>query len=569
MTCATDSEIKLHYAFTRRAVSLAFARVMSFQQHSAWVNFLFESLHREVPPGYSKANLSQVVSCDKAAWARLATLNISTREAADGSFPLGDALLALKGDPSIALYLAPLAKPVQSSSAAPSRPAPYHAAGPKQSAGKGKGKSSGKGKAPPMPQELRGKYHKTAANEPICFAFNTSAGCSHSTTVKAGDRCPKGLHVCAEPKCQQPHSLQQHRWLGGFARDLKGLQIEQLFMLEVFAGGAVLTSVAKQFGLGGMAIDKTRKQNARCTIYQLDLLQADDRELLEEWLSSPLLLWAHFAPVCGTASRAREIPRPELSMAPRPLRSMEYPMGLPDLGPIERKRVEIANELFRYTCQLFAFCVKRGVLATMENPRGSYLWMIPFLVELQRIYPLFATDFQACMYGSERDKWTRIVASFPEITQMDVTCDRKHKHLGWGFTTNAQGQKVWATSEESQYPRKLCIALVQVVLHVASAKGVLLRPNCIHDIVDHPLLSTKHSQFAAGVQPRGQRIPPLVPDFQQTVVFLAKEPSDIPCGLLGKLQQPLQLRTETQKASKFPSFHVFCVVHLLQTLQWG
>ena len=142
MTCATDSEIKLHYAFTRRAVSLAFARVMSFQQHSSWVNFLFESLRREVPPGYSKANLSQVVSCDKAAWARLATLNISTREAADGSFPLGDALLGLKGDPSIALYLAPLAKPVQSSSAAPSRPAPYHATGPKQNTGKGKGKAT-------------------------------------------------------------------------------------------------------------------------------------------------------------------------------------------------------------------------------------------------------------------------------------------------------------------------------------------------------------------------------------------------------------------------------------------
>ena len=339
--------------------------------------------------------------------------------------------------------------------------------------------------------------------------------------------------------------------------DWKGLHIEQLFMLEVFAGGAVLTSVAKQFGLGGMAIDKIRKQNARCTIYQLDLLQADDRELLEEWLSSPLLLWAHFAPVCGTASRAREIPRPELSMAPRPLRSMEHPLGLPDLGPNERKRVEIANELFRYTCQLFAFCVKRGVLATMENPRGSYLWVIPFLLELQRIYSLYATDFQACMYGSERDKWTRIVASFPEITQLDVACDRKHKHLGWGFTTDAQGRKVWATSEESQYPRKLCIALVQVILQVASAKGVPLRPNCIHDIVDHPLLSTKHSQLAAGVQPRGQRIPPLVPDFQQTAVFLAKEPSDIPCGLSGKLQQPLQLRTEAQQDVQVPKYSRF------------
>ena len=137
---------------------------------------------------------------------------------------------------------------------------------------------------------------------------------------------------------------------------------------------------------------------------------------------------------------------------------MEHPLGLPHLGPNERKRVEIANELFRYTCQLFAFCVKRGVLATMENPRGSYLWVIPFLLELQRIYSLYATDFQACMYGPERDKWTRIVASFPEITQLDVACDRKHKHLRWGFTTDAQGRKVWATSEESQYPRKLCIA---------------------------------------------------------------------------------------------------------------
>ena len=44
-------------------------------------------------------------------------------------------------------------------------------------------------------------------------------------------------------------------------------------MIEVFAGGAVLTSVAKQYGLGGIAVDKVRKQNARSTIYQLDLIQ--------------------------------------------------------------------------------------------------------------------------------------------------------------------------------------------------------------------------------------------------------------------------------------------------------
>ena len=332
-------------------------------------------------------------------------------------------------------------------------------------------------------------------------------------------------------------------------------------MIEVFAGGAVLTSVSKQFGLGGMAVDKVRKQNSRSTIYQLDLMQCTDRELLEEWLSSPLLLWVHFAPVCGTASRAREIPRPELAMAPRPLRSMEHPMGLPTLSPHEKQRVDIANELFRYTCELFAMCVQRGVMATMENPRGSYLWMIPCVLELMRIYPLFATDFQACMYGSSRDKWTRIVASFEEITQLDAACDRSHKHLGWGFTTDAQGHKIWATAEESQYPRKLCIALVQTILQVAQTTGVQLRPNCLHDISGHPLLTAKHSQLATGLQPRGNKVPPLVPDFQQTAVFYAAQPSDIPCSLLGKLPHDIQLRTEQQQLVNVPKHSRFLRAH--------
>ena len=29
--------------------------------------------------------------------------------------------------------------------------------------------------------------------------------------AKPGESCPKGLHVCAEPGCFKPHSLQEHR----------------------------------------------------------------------------------------------------------------------------------------------------------------------------------------------------------------------------------------------------------------------------------------------------------------------------------------------------------------------
>ena len=51
LVASTDSEIKVYYAFVRRALALTFARVMSFEQHGLWEAFLFESLHRDPPQG--------------------------------------------------------------------------------------------------------------------------------------------------------------------------------------------------------------------------------------------------------------------------------------------------------------------------------------------------------------------------------------------------------------------------------------------------------------------------------------------------------------------------------------
>ena len=120
----------------------------------------------------------------------------------------------------------------------------------------------------------------------------------------------------------------------------RGLHVEQAFMIEVFAGAAVLCSAAKQFGLKNtIAVDKVRKRNARSTIYQLDLLQERDKWRLEQWMLSGLLLWVHLAPECGTASRAPDIRRSE-----------DWPEGLPNLHPKDRERVDLANRLFSAAC---------------------------------------------------------------------------------------------------------------------------------------------------------------------------------------------------------------------------
>ncbi len=205
----TSTEMQLFYALSRRGLALQFAELMSYVDHQRWVNFLFQALHKEVPPGYCRPSLHQIVMCDKAAWTKIAENCVDVRRAADGTYPLVQLFGQVMNDPTVTLHLSPLAKP----------PPPIQPGGGKRTyedafstrdlAPKGKGKK-GKGKAPAMPKELIGKYHRTAAGDPICFAFNTQAGCNEAG-IKPGSRCSKGFHVCAEPKCQEAHSLQQHK----------------------------------------------------------------------------------------------------------------------------------------------------------------------------------------------------------------------------------------------------------------------------------------------------------------------------------------------------------------------
>lgn len=212
---ATDSEIKVHYAMVRRGLTMQFAKLMSYAQHALWETFLFEALHRDPPPGYGRPTLAQLLQCDRAAFSRLASTLSSVRQHEDGSYPLGLALLELRSDPIITLHLAPLPKTGQSSGPAAHQPGQWRSQPYGNQAASGKGKGGGsKGKAkgkpgPPVPQELRGKWHKTATGDPICFGYNCKSGCPEKG-VKPGARCSKCFHICAEPRCGAEHSLQQH-----------------------------------------------------------------------------------------------------------------------------------------------------------------------------------------------------------------------------------------------------------------------------------------------------------------------------------------------------------------------
>jgi hypothetical protein len=90
--------------------------------------------------------------------------------------------------------------------ASPSKPEAPNAKG----HGKGKGRkgSNKKGRGPNVPKGLINKSLQTDAGERLCWAFNLEKGCSDAPP---GGKCARGLHLCTEPGCQKPHSMQNHK----------------------------------------------------------------------------------------------------------------------------------------------------------------------------------------------------------------------------------------------------------------------------------------------------------------------------------------------------------------------
>ena len=74
-----------------------------------------------------------------------------------------------------------------------------------------------------------------------------------------------------------------------------GVHIAEVFMIEFFAGIAVLCSVAKQHGMvQSYGVDKIRSKSVRSSVVTIDLTQQASRDLAEFWLNSTLICWAHF-----------------------------------------------------------------------------------------------------------------------------------------------------------------------------------------------------------------------------------------------------------------------------------
>ena len=296
--------------------------------------------------------------------------------------------------------------------------------------------------------------------------------------------------------------------------------------VEVFSGSCRLSKACHSLDFRCTAIDKDPGRSENFPVYICDITNEEQflnlRTYLEKERSA--ILHAHFAPSCGTASRARERPIPGFKTAPKPLRSDAHPDGLPNLSESEHQRVSEANRSYAAMSQLIFVLVELGVSISIENPRNSLLWKTSFLKHLLGKLPTYhVCTFHHCMHGGKRDKDTAWYSFNPRDPQRDLfaslalKCNKQHQHAPWKPYVDASGKRIFPTADEAAYPHLLC-ERVAYILRTEAKKAGFIFPTDLHQQLDHTNVSAKRQLFTT--QPRGRRLRPLVSEFSGYVTVV-------------------------------------------------
>ncbi|CAE6961575.1 unnamed protein product [Symbiodinium sp. CCMP2592] len=286
-------------------------------------------------------------------------------------------------------------------------------------------------------------------------------------------------------------------------------------VFEVFAGKGLLSRALMQCGFAVHSFDQ-HHCDSHVPISQLDLATDSGQALFWDFLETQRPFAIHLGAPCGTSSKARGRPLYNGQPGPQPLRSSEFPLGLPSLKPgsVEATRVKLANRLYAFTYRILRYCLEHDIVVSLENPANSFLWEVLQAFEPQgvanRILPrLQSIIFDLCCHGGFRPKRTKLLATPGCFEPLRALCDGKHMHKPWGQVVEF-GSVRYATKDEAAYPALFASRFASCVERRALSLGLNLcrRP------------SPKDLSLAM-LGRQNKRHPPLVSEYQSVITMPA------------------------------------------------
>lgn len=316
--------------------------------------------------------------------------------------------------------------------------------------------------------------------------------------------------------------------------------------IEVCCGSAALTFALSKENFHAVGVDwEKNKDKPKGKCVQLDLTSKQGQEGLNELIKANNAEYVHMSPPCGTASLAREIRMKNrdgtpANFDPKPLRSQEFPDGLPMLSPEDKERVDKANEIYRFCAELAWKLTCKGIRWTIENPTGSLMWQTSWFCALAEKLGsnLSKTEGQMCMFGGARNKKTLLWHSkLLTLKSLQVMCDKSHQHMPWGILKGSK--RAFATAKERNYPDLWCLKLAREVAAQVPRKVQKAKPD-------------QSSRVLREVQPR-RGMQEIIPEFKEIQVLEKCGMEEVSLGLdwlklksKGKSLRGLELGSEAK-----------------------
>ena len=282
-------------------------------------------------------------------------------------------------------------------------------------------------------------------------------------------------------------------------KGIPGKPVRRRLILELCTGSAQLSRCFIEAGFDALPIDhKQNRFHPFAKVCNLSLTETSAWAYLKDILKDHDVDYVHIAPPCGTCSMARHIQRQPSD--PKPLRSQEHLMGLPNLGPQDKARVEAANAIYMQMADFVQSLHSRSILWSIENPGNSWLWKLPCMAPIVKLGTFCM--FDACVFGGERKTLKCFLSNVSTFLHLCQRCNGGHSHKPFGKLQRPDGTTYFATKDEAAYPRALCVQIV----HLVCLQLQLPLPNF------QPQPDSQPAQATAR-QPRGRRVLPVVPEF--------------------------------------------------------
>ncbi len=245
---------------------------------------------------------------------------------------------------------------------------------------------------------------------------------------------------------------------------------------------------------------------------------------------------------CSTKSRAREIPRTfdDGRPAPQPLRSVEFPEGLPDLKPSDQARVQVDNVACKFLLDQIQSLVERGGASVRENPWRSLHWYLPQEQAMMATGRWWDKRYASCCFMGARSKSQCLRHNLPEINDWPVLdCHHVHDPKEWEPSV-VNGKRVYPSHEEAEYTAPLAFAIAvaaswwavrmgRATLHVPRMPAISCHGRREHWLAIDPRAMREWAMaplaVSLGLEPPDPFEAARVPKRGQVIDFLAEDKS--------------------------------------------